>query len=269
MNKLKNISMNRLNSILILTIISLFSFLLCQCENNLETEESIQVEGLILKPDVCLPDVEDKYVYPDYEVLGHLTTEEEILAALQLPDDILNSISTFGLIRSILDFPWLWISYYASSNNSPIDRCYNAFSMYNCVPELEKRADNADALAAYYSAVSLNCFKSMSAEEQLCFSVQLTALEVLFIKPDILNKFDSAEKHKVVALMLQKYKEFNKLDARKGIGAIFSMAYIMYDDQYPPIVECLGPDIKLYEFFIWADIIDDIISFAESYTSKK
>lgn len=264
--------MNKLNKILILVFFFLLPYLFWQCGNSLGTEEDrldgIQVEGLIQTPGVCLPDVKDKYVYPNSEVWGNLTSEEERLAVLQIPDEILKNISTFGLIRSILDIPTYW-DYYASSNSSPIVRCYGIFGDYNCVQELEKREDNADALATYYSAVGLGCVESMDTEKRLLFSVQLTALETLFTKPDILKKYDYSEKQKVVAMMLQMYKKVTKLDVKMGSGALCSIAWIMYDDQYPPIVEYLGTNLALFDVnFVYANQIDDVVSFAESYTSK-
>jgi hypothetical protein len=179
-----------------------------------------------------------------------------------LPDDVLKNISTFGLIRSILDIPSLYFYFMLSSNSSPIGTGYSIFSHYNAVVELGNRENSGDALLAYYQSVCYDCLKTMDDSEQLEFSIQLMALEVLFTKSEILKQFDLGKKQKLVSLILEKYQQ------KQYGGTLEVMIWIMYDDGYPPIVKYFESTGLNKE---WAFIfqINDIIAIAESFIQQK
>ena len=118
---------------------------------------------LIITEGDCFPGVVDAYSYPI-----KIWTEEwynmlpdEKMNACQLPDDVLKSISSLGLIRSFIDTPHtLIILEISASSISPIVKYRSMFSRLNGVKELLTRKDAAKSLMTYYAATSLDCYKS-------------------------------------------------------------------------------------------------------------
>jgi hypothetical protein len=216
--------------------------------------------------------VEDAYVYPQDVLKGE--SHEEVLAACQLPDDVLERISTAGLIRSLLDFPLLASGYFASSNSSPIGTFNSIFALHNSVPELEQRRDAAGVLLQYYQSVGFGCFETFrtsSPEENIAkkwdATAQIIALHVLFTREKILSRYDSHTKRQLVALLLQNLRQLEALDMRLGILEV--MAWIMYDDRYAPAVAHFGPSLNKDWLTLTSEGIPFLLSFAESYANGK
>jgi hypothetical protein len=213
-------------------------------------------DGLIVTQGECLPDVEDRYVYP--VIYG---TEEWYSASMeereelsQLSGDRIKTLSSYALIRSLLDKPRIWLDYLLSSSLSPVAICDRIiFSSHNSVPEFEKRGDRVQALISYYAVVSLNCYG------QTDFDTQLKVLEVWFIRDAILHAMNDAQRKQAVALLLQKHKKKQSYNQ----ATLVAMAWIMYEDRYPPIVEHYKT-IKLTKEHYF-EKKDNIISFAKKY----
>ena len=83
----------------------------CECirketgNEEIGNDENVFLKGeLIITEGSCFPEVADKYLYI---INGHEPwwNEENPWYANQLPDDVLKSISTMGLIRSFIDMP--------------------------------------------------------------------------------------------------------------------------------------------------------------------
>jgi hypothetical protein len=233
----------------------------CLAQCNMVNEPN--TGNLTVTPGECLPDIEDRFVYP--AVYG---TEEWISASgeekerlLQLPEDRIKSLSSYALISSLLDKPGIWSDYALSSNSSPVATCDRfIFSKHNSVPEFEKRNDRVQSLLSYYAAVSPDCYESLQTEEQMTFAIQLCVLEVWFIRDAILHTMNSAQKKQTVTLLLQKHEQKQSY----GNATMDAMAWIMYEDRYSPLMKHYkGATLsKEYSFF---DRRDDIISFAKSY----
>jgi hypothetical protein len=212
-------------------------------------------DGLIITQGECLPDVEDRYVYPAIQ-----GTEEWYSASLeereelsQLPGDKLKTLSSYALIRSLMDRPGLSWSFSISSSLSPVVTCDGyIFSRHNSVPEFETREDRAEALISYYAAVSLTCYGQMD------FDAQLKALEVWFIRDAILHAMNGAQRKQAVTLLLQKHKKKQSYSQ----ATLAAIAWIMYEDRYAPVVEYYKNRTLTKDHYFENK---DILSFAEKY----
>ncbi len=254
-----------MNRLLISSFI-MISLILCQCTKDIE---------LIITNGNCLPDVKDKYTYPirpGMEKWRNLKSVEEIYQVCQLPANVLKSTSTLGLVRSFLDVPFSLNSQYIVSSSSPLATWYNIYSKFNSIQEVFSRKDAAKALVSYYDGISFTCLKSMTVENRMTFSVQITALEYLFTKQEILSQLNNMQKVELVALLLEKYKQLqkNSYDGMYVSGTLSVMAWIMYDMQYPLIVDYykkVPPIGRLTEQgYVFTEDINSIVSFAESFT---
>ena len=290
--------------IVIVTVISL-SCLFCQCTKHAGSrEENIFPTGeMIITEGDCFPDVADKYVYP----IKYGTDEwymlfpdaEKFIKEWQLPDDVLKSISTLGLICSFIDVPYLIMEgYQYSSDSSPLRTSYRIYSQFNSVQELLIRKDAAKALISYYAATKLDCYELFSdcynsytdcyelicggyeddcfellgdcfnilndCREQREFSYRLCALEYLFTMPEILGSLSHIDKQEAVKLLLANSREYNPDCIRDGNLTV--MVWIMYDEMVP-YFDKKSLDYIKYESII-GSLAGDIISFAESFINK-
>jgi hypothetical protein len=237
--------------------------LFCQCSNN-AGEEELSVSGLFL------PVVDDSYVYPVIPGTDAWTNSgaaENVYKVSQLPDNILESISTLGLIRSILDIPGLADFYLLSSNSSPIGTFYRIFEHYNSVSELEKRKDSGNKLISFYHAVNIDGLKSLNIAEQSRLSLQHTALEVLFTEPEILQQFNLEQKKQLITSLLSRYNQIAHAhyEGFGTNGTVTVIAWILYAGKYSPVVQYYGNN-KVAEYFdVFTDQTNDIIEFANNF----
>ncbi|MDR2126332.1 MAG: hypothetical protein LBP63_05850 [Prevotellaceae bacterium] len=242
----------------------------CQCSNNSEEKNIENGINILSASELFLPIIDDSYIYPvvpgtdAWENLGSI---EDIYEVSQLPDRVLKSISTLGLIRSILDIPGLDGFYLASSNSSPIGTLYRIFAHYNSVSELEKRKDSGNALISFYNAVNIDGLNSSSVGERMLLSIQHTALEILFTKPAILQQFDLRQKKQLITSLLARHNQIAQVQYEGFIvnGTITVIAWILYNSKYEPIVQYYGNNAIAEYFDVRTDQTDDIIEFANDF----
>jgi hypothetical protein len=222
--------------------------------------------SLIITPGDCLPDVEDKYVYPVHrgtEEWASASAREREEKLSQLPEDKLKTLSTYALIRSLLDYPLLW-NYYLSSHSSPVVSCDRfIFSQHNSVPEFEKRKNRIEALLSYYAALNLDCYEAPDAKRQMDFVIQVCVLEVWFIRDAVLHSMNDTQKKQAVSLLLQKHRQRQSYSD----ASLVAMAWIMYDAGYSPLTAYYqNKTLSKDDLWVDDDQRNDIISFAENYT---
>ncbi|GHS88065.1 hypothetical protein FACS1894201_09490 [Bacteroidia bacterium] len=221
------------------------------------------------KSDGCLPDVADKYIYP---IVPGMTEWRSInmYEYCQLPDSILHSISTTGLIRSFLDTPYsLHFQSVVSSSTAEVVVFDSIYSKHNSVQELLSRNDAANSLIAYYDAICFDCLNSLDVEVRWNFGAQMTALEFLFAKQEILNQCSSQEKKNIVKLLLDKYELYPKEGSRR----ITAMGLVMYKSDYLPIIQYYDRDenniVPLLSGAWFSAVFDrqskDIVTFAKQF----
>ncbi|MDR2388930.1 MAG: hypothetical protein LBD89_03980 [Tannerellaceae bacterium] len=219
--------------------------LLTQCADNLPETY----------PEADLPKVEDAYVYPE-DIQGMVY--EEIQDAYRLPPDVLESISTAGLICSLIDFPWLWGIYWTSSNASPIGTSYRVYAQHNSVEALEERPDRADVLLSYYKSIDPRCFAN--AQSFMERPAQLTVLQALFTRNKILSQYNKEAKQEIVSLLLQRYGQTGA-----SFGTLEVMTWIMYNDLYKPVVRLFNNALNPEWFTFPEDLAEPVIAAARDF----
>ena len=268
-----------------LAVIMLSCFL-CQCKSNKvddgeevddrEAVEDIEIsDDLIITEGSCFPDVVDKYVYPitpRSEGRETMTLEEQ-WKACQLPDDVLKSISSLGLIRSLYDMPRsISLLYIGSSNPSGFSQARALPVRFNSVQELLTREDAASSLMTFYAATKLDCIESWSTYSSKV-DCQLATLEYLFSFSEILDQLSREDKKKVVKKFLANYEIFFQVRGSwpPCVRLMAAMIWVMYDDMLPYF------DEKILTLAKWShaginievvDSIDDIIAFAKKFILK-
>lgn len=207
----------------------LILLLLVFCRCNIVEKEKPNPEYPILDV-ACLPKMNDRYVYSimpgtiDWQQLPKgdlfMATAYE---ACQLPDDVLKSISTLGLVDALIRAPLFQLS------KLSVPGWQNHYRKFNSALELFQREDAGDALVYYYRSINFNCGVSVIA---------IDGIEMLFTQQEILNKIGSEKKREVVSLILTKYEMGMKDDYYYFLSHSLSpLVYLMYADEYEPIVQ--------------------------------
>jgi len=250
------------NKIFIILLLCVF----CQCtKSDRPTIIGENLEfGLTLYSDACFPEVNDKYEYPvvpgmeewnnlDYDI------ETPWEKFCQLPDSVLKTISTAGLIDALIYAP-LFTGFSMISSDGTALKWHRHYGAFNSAKELFQRENADDALVAYYELVRLNCIKSSSKDTE-----RMEGLEMLFTKQQILDKMGHESKKQAIVALLANYKKFPD-----DLNRIFPMAFIMYADKYEPIVKYSQDNEKEFNcilngYFYSFDQADLITSYAENY----
>jgi len=256
-------------------------------KNNREPEPEVNWEPceseLIISPPsagVCFPEVCDKYVYP---IVPGMKEWDELryLDFCQLPDKVLKSISTHGLIDALIHTPRFGTFYYFSSSSSPTDRWHGIYSELNSATELFQRKDAANALLEYYKLACFDCIETLVGKESwmaghyaVHINLRMMGLAFLFTKQEIVDKMDHAQKKETIAAILMHYGQWpdgitGMIDAKHYATP---MAYIMYADEYGPIVEYARDNDEMFQWLLWGEYLSDqedaIISFAKNFINE-
>jgi hypothetical protein len=238
-------------------ILSFLSITQCSDTSSIE-DHSI---NLLKSSTECFPYTEDKYIYPvqfGSDEWAALTNEEKENYS-QVPQKVLTSISTYGLIQSLLDKPSLTLNYMTSDNISPVVTTERfVFSSHNSIPEFDKRKDRVEALISFYELSDCECIHDIG------FGTQLVVLEMLFTRKSINDALNATQKKKIVSLLLDKYGQETSTGF-SCIGATTAMTVIMYRDDYAPVVSYFNnsePD------YVLGDQYEDIIKLAKDFINK-
>ena len=241
-----------------------------------------------------LPKSKNMYVYPirnDSEEWSTMFPQEKI-AASQLPEDVLKSISSIGLICSFFDIPHsrgVFNTFGWSSSGPFAAFDYDIRSRHNQLQEFLTRKDAGKALLACYEAISFEYYEQFCIIEETVetlgemfnFEGMLSAIEILFSRQEILDQLDSNSRKKAATYLLDKAEhwkkytdEFEEFNPGHFITTYAVLAYLMYEDGYSPVVEYFYLDENIHPTWryklsdkIYYDLkaIDDIIIFAKSY----
>ena len=242
------------------------------------------------------PKSKNMYVYPiqkDSEELSTMYPWEK-LAASQLPEDVLKSISTIGLLCSFINTPNIRnLSFQYLGNGAIPTANYFIYPNYNHIEELFSRTDADKALLACYEAVSFDYFYSLCRNfdetndfdiqvkiegERVLFKTMLCTIEVLFTRKEILDQLDSNGRKEAARYLLRNAEHWQKIttefEVLHDITSFPVLAYVMYEDGYPPVVEYFYIEDTPNSSPYWEmrvgysndlKVRDDIISFAKNY----
>ena len=190
-----------------------------------------------------IPNCKDAYDYPikpGSEGWKQLKTREEMVAVCQIPDDILNNMSTEGLIESVLNNP-LYGSIFLA--NVP-QQCFNSFyDDFSSVQVLMQRSDLAEKLLDRYYQMNPSCednnwpsLNGAGSGNDRAFSM----IELLIAQNAVLEQIiDNQETKSFLQQVLTIY-DGKIINNYSMVGFIYSMLIcgrMMYLSEYAPFVE--------------------------------
>lgn len=247
----------------------------CRCANEGLDNKPIQYdEGTTLSRGEYFPIVSDRYEYlvPGTEEWNQLVkTGDVVVTVSQLPDDVLKSISTPGLIDALVHAPLFLYTGIPIGAVDPTEYYWHSYyEDLNSAGELFQRKDAGEALVAYYKLVNFDGI-SKSTRNYYEDYARLVGLEGLFTKQEVLATMNHEKKKEAVGFILKIYN-FKNYHRKFRTSLMF---FIMLADQYEPIVQYAQEhlDFALINegFFRSSDpnAMDIIVSCAENFINDK
>ena len=135
----------------------------------------------------------DGYIFPitpqdTPEEWRKLKSHQEMVDITQIPEDILETMSTRGLIETCLRYPMLGNMFAYSSYPQGLDVLHRQF---NGLRELRGRADAADELLAYYISID---YEELVHSDDPFFTLKIMFLDFYMSQDHILLNLDKDER---------------------------------------------------------------------------
>lgn len=207
--------------------------------------------------DKCLPfQFSDTYIYPirpgsdEWKELSSLNEKVEVC---QIPDSVLNSISTEGLLETLLNYPL--ITDYSFFNR--MQSGFNRFKNENIgFTELYTKNDIFNVIVNRYELMSLNCkgkiyppFNNGNVENPI--EIPFTTFELFIFQDELLSNINSIKREIIFEHVYNKYLLKIELGffAYSKLVAIAILGKIMYQNGFTPFVNYCE-ETEFIKFFI-------------------
>lgn len=186
--------------------------------------------------------VEDAYDYPikpGSPEWAQLTSSQQMDSVLQIPDDILFSISTEGLVETCLSYPRFGDLYFAEDYQWAFEVLTDHFNGFS---ELLSRDDAAlklfDRYLLMYPGCSINNWPSINGPGTST-SFSFAYIEIILAQTEILQQLDGAETNLWMQEVITKYKQKKRYNysvfSKKHTALIAGR--IMLLNNYPPFMD--------------------------------
>lgn len=236
-----------------IVLLTIFVFA-CRNEDITETE---------LEPEPCSELVNGVYIFPTKYPDPSLSNDEKN-EYWNIPEEVLSSITTNGLIRSCYNVP-----------NARFIEMSNGYQpgyelmKIKCrgFEELETRAEAPEKLIEYYDTISI--------PETIDYA--LFCIEILIAQDSILTKLSDEQKIKLLKLTFDYHPEKRKIWTKGGFlydGTVVIMCRIMQFDNYEPFLQLLRTNRKYatftegYSYSLSFEQADTIIFHSQNYLSE-
>lgn len=168
-----------------------------------------------------------------------LNTSEEMDSVLQIPNQILKSISTEGLVETSLHYPRFSDLYFSDD----YQRAFNIIeSHFNGFQELLKRSDAASVLTERYELMDPSCihnnYPSINGDGSST-SFSFAFIEILIAQYEILSLLENENLQTLLKECLLKYevKKDNNSSLFTLKHSLLIAARIMYFDNYDQFIQ--------------------------------
>lgn len=189
------------------------------------------------EPEPCSELVNGVYIFPT-EKPDSTLTNDEMREHWNIPEDVLNCITTEGLISSCYNtkFPIL------ISAGTGYQHGYQVVKGWNRgFEELEIRDEAPEKLIEFYDTITI----------PTRINYNLFSVEVLVAQDAVLTKLTNEQKIKLLNLCLEYHPEFRKIWTKSGFmfdGTVVIMCQMMRLDNYDPFLEYMASDSYLKTF---------------------
>ncbi|QGY46246.1 hypothetical protein GM418_22050 [Maribellus comscasis] len=194
---------------------------------------------------ISFPVPQDTYIYPvrpgDAE-WNLLTDGYQRIKACQLPDSLLKTISTSGLIETCIDHPLLFELIFSDLQGGGLQTATEKMiKSFNCLTELTERKDAGAGLLQRYTVMNPCCVESGLSEPGE-FANSYSEYEMIFAQECFLEQLNQEELVKLLEKSLDTYNNKVKYDNYfswiYGMNtSVFLLARCMIHLQYEPFIQ--------------------------------
>jgi hypothetical protein len=163
-------------------------------------------------------------VQPGTDEWRRLGSRPEMLAAVQIPEQLLADMPTSALVATVLNYPLYGDMFAYSSYQAGMDAMRRDF---NGLSALFSRLDAALFLLEQYQAVDLNTLQEITdLVEQGAFSLRLTFLELILAQPEMLAGMPAEKRVVLLHETMVKKNQRVALESYKGYGELETTALL-------------------------------------------
>ncbi|PIF00043.1 MAG: hypothetical protein CR994_07550 [Maribacter sp.] len=220
-----------------------------------------------------LPEPTDRYEFPikpgSEEWIGYSAQQQ--IDALQIPIEILENMSTKGMVETCMAYPLFSTM---SAFDSPQKGLERQIGNFNGLQFLERRNDASRMLSIRFSRMGLDCPPEDILEKGL-YGLDLIHITMLLAQPVYIDKLDSSGKRQLLEEAMKKYEGY-LLDLESwgvylaSVDAVL-ISRIMIQDGYEPFLMEVQNNQALADFIDTAnlgknlELLNKIIEYANNY----
>lgn len=191
------------------------------------------------------------FQFPTSETLKTKKTNGEIVAALQIPEDILKQMPTATLVKTCLNYPLVPDFVLYNTSQKGIDAL---IAQFNGLQELMKRKDAGTELLKIYCTTYPQDFDASLPSARIGgFTMKISFLELLLGQEVILEKLTDEQRLELIDLSLRKLETKSNYPDIYGQISIDATAMagfrMMGEDDYGMLNRESGPLEKLKEIY--------------------
>ena len=216
----------------------------------------------------------DYPIKPGMAEWNSLATEDERIAALQVPESVLASLSSEEVVGLCIELPAFFLF---TAWNTPQDGFDIMLERYNILRHLLSRKDAGGSLIAVYKDADLSGFRALPYSNEF-WSIKLLYFELLLSQKEILQSMTPEEKLELILEARSKFLEKIRNENFSSLpGLLFSfkiMASVLDVEKYPELMA--SPQKEKITQFIntgwwFEDIppIDEIYRITDNYINEK
>lgn len=214
-------------------------------------------------------------IRPGMEEWKAFRSHGEMLEACQVPESILKTMSTEGLVETVLSYP-LSIDAFAYND---LQTGFDAVaSQFNGIPELLSREDAATELLVKYRSIDIivdNDWGPLETGEYILGKVAFT--EILMAQDAIISKLNKTERSALLSEAVNISAEKSQLAEAYGtnsqIYTTWIVARVLQHENYAPFMQKVEESDALQLFIAngsvmgvdFVDLLDEIISMAQEF----
>jgi hypothetical protein len=221
----------------------------------------------------------DVYVYPikggtpEWQAF---TTHDEMLKACQVPETILNTMSTAGLVETVLTYPLYeeWLAY-----NYPQQGFEAIKTQFNGIRELFNRKDAGEKLIEKYKTMDPAAIgKDWTSEQRGFDSMSFQNIEILMAQDAILANLSETQYNDLIKQGLIKIQAKQQNQSIYGINGLESSAWViskaLKQAKFETFLQKFQTDEDLQRFLDTGSFLSDtdlnqILSQAQQYLNEK
>lgn len=219
----------------------------------------------------CEEVIDQVYLYPEEAARGKSYKEQ--IEIFNIPEQILQCLSTDALIKSCISYPKMSLIWTMSDLQGGFDEVY---AMCNGFDELWGRGDKVQKLIYLYKQLDFNRdWESHTVLENGMYMYDIVRHELIIAQYEILNDMTVPEKKELFQLVLdnqkKKYELAHQYWALVGMATTCAiLSRIMYLDKYKPLIEEYNNNELMfinvaYILILDLEVVDKTMSLSEDY----